>query len=126
MRIVCVQAGSITFHIESQHKKACICDLSHRKRKRKRKKKDRMYKTKVQELCHKKQWGLPMYSAIKYGPDHNPRFKASISINGLSFHSPFPPNPPKMPKTTLPDSLSSTSPLLNRFMVLTRQVNFLN
>ncbi|KAJ0021432.1 hypothetical protein Pint_31568 [Pistacia integerrima] len=46
-----------------------------------------MYKTKLQELCHEKRWRLPSYSSMKDGPDHNPRFKSSVSVNGLSFHS---------------------------------------
>ncbi|KAK7844734.1 double-stranded rna-binding protein 4 [Quercus suber] len=49
-----------------------------------------MYKTKVQELCQKKQWRPPMYSTMKDGPDHHPRFNSSVSVNGLFFHSPFP------------------------------------
>ena len=51
---------------------------------------ERMYKTKVQELCQKKQWRPPMYSTMKDGPDHYPRFNSSVSVNGLLFHSPFP------------------------------------
>ncbi|KAL5765351.1 hypothetical protein ACOSP7_015968 [Xanthoceras sorbifolium] len=46
-----------------------------------------MYKTKLQELCHQKRWGLPRYSCMKDGPDHSPLFKASVSLNTLSFHS---------------------------------------
>lgn len=44
-----------------------------------------MYKTKLQELCHKKKWGLPKYSYVKEGPDHNPCFKASVIVNGVTF-----------------------------------------
>ncbi|CAL1366321.1 unnamed protein product [Linum trigynum] len=47
-----------------------------------------MQKFNLQELCQKKRWALPRYSAMKDGPDHSPRFKASVSIDGLSFHSP--------------------------------------
>ncbi|KAH0996601.1 hypothetical protein GBA52_020465 [Prunus armeniaca] len=47
-----------------------------------------MYKSKLQELCHGKKWGLPRYTAMKDGPDHNPAFKASVSVNGFSFDSP--------------------------------------
>ncbi|XP_050369102.1 double-stranded RNA-binding protein 1-like [Argentina anserina] len=47
-----------------------------------------MYKSKLQELCHEKKWGLPRYTAIKDGPDHNPCFKACVSVNGFSFDSP--------------------------------------
>ncbi|XP_054797677.1 double-stranded RNA-binding protein 1-like [Prosopis cineraria] len=46
-----------------------------------------MYKTKLQELCHQKRWVLPRYSAMKDGPDHIPSFKASVSVNGLTFDS---------------------------------------
>ncbi|KAJ4850263.1 hypothetical protein Tsubulata_044584 [Turnera subulata] len=46
-----------------------------------------MYKMKLQELCHRRRWALPTYSALRDGPDHFPRFKASVSVNGLSFHS---------------------------------------
>ncbi|KAF7831603.1 double-stranded RNA-binding protein 1-like [Senna tora] len=46
-----------------------------------------MYKTKLQELCHKRRWGLPKYSIMKDGPDHIPSFKASLSLNGLTFDS---------------------------------------
>ncbi|PQM33343.1 hypothetical protein Pyn_13086 [Prunus yedoensis var. nudiflora] len=47
-----------------------------------------MHKSKLQELCHGKKWGLPRYTAMKDGPDHNPAFKASVSVNGISFDSP--------------------------------------
>ncbi|XP_020421298.1 double-stranded RNA-binding protein 1-like [Prunus persica] len=47
-----------------------------------------MYKSKLQELCHGKKWGLPRYTTMKDGPDHNPAFKASVSVNGFSFDSP--------------------------------------
>ncbi|KAL9319772.1 hypothetical protein ACSQ67_011611 [Phaseolus vulgaris] len=46
-----------------------------------------MYKTKLQELCHKRKWGLPRYSAMKDGPNHIPRFKASVYVNGVIFTS---------------------------------------
>ncbi|CAN0923337.1 5-methyltetrahydropteroyltriglutamate--homocysteine methyltransferase [Linum grandiflorum] len=48
----------------------------------------RMCKAKLQELCQKRRWDSPQYSAMRDGPDHNPRFKASVFINGLFFHSP--------------------------------------
>ncbi|GFZ13062.1 hypothetical protein Acr_23g0014470 [Actinidia rufa] len=47
-----------------------------------------MYKTKLQEECQRNKWALPEYSCIKDGEDHNPCFRASVSVNGLSFHSP--------------------------------------
>lgn len=34
-------------------------------------------------------WGLPRYTAMKDGPDHNPCFQASVSVNGFSFDSPI-------------------------------------
>ncbi|XVF69326.1 hypothetical protein PTKIN_Ptkin11bG0071800 [Pterospermum kingtungense] len=46
-----------------------------------------MFKSKLQELCHQRQWALPRYTSMKDGPDHNPRFKASVFLNGESFHS---------------------------------------
>ncbi|RZC83501.1 hypothetical protein C5167_046284 [Papaver somniferum] len=47
-----------------------------------------MYKSRFQELCHHKLWGLPNYTSTRDGPDHNPRFKASVLINGVSFDTP--------------------------------------
>ncbi|KAG8648022.1 double-stranded RNA-binding protein 1 isoform X2 [Manihot esculenta] len=49
-----------------------------------------MYKTKLQELCHQKAWLLPDYATVKGGPDHDPRFQATVTVNGLSFHSQSP------------------------------------
>ncbi|XP_015062887.1 double-stranded RNA-binding protein 1-like isoform X4 [Solanum pennellii] len=47
-----------------------------------------MYKTKLQELCHQFEWNLPAYATEKDGPDHNPRFTATVVVNGVSFESP--------------------------------------
>ncbi|KNA18910.1 hypothetical protein SOVF_066370 [Spinacia oleracea] len=47
-----------------------------------------MYKSKLQELCVVKSWTYPKYSPIKDGPDHNPRFRASVFVNGATFDSP--------------------------------------
>ncbi|XP_042511822.1 double-stranded RNA-binding protein 1-like [Macadamia integrifolia] len=44
-----------------------------------------MYKTRLQELCHERGWRLPSYSSVKDGPDHNPQFAASVTVNDLSF-----------------------------------------
>ncbi|PQQ15013.1 double-stranded RNA-binding protein 1 isoform X2 [Prunus yedoensis var. nudiflora] len=44
-----------------------------------------MYKSKLQELCQQRKWRLPEYNATKLGLDHNPRFSASITINGVAF-----------------------------------------
>ncbi|KAE8663819.1 putative Small heat-shock protein [Hibiscus syriacus] len=49
-----------------------------------------MYKSKLQELCHQRQWALPRYTSMKDGPDHNPCFKSSVFLNGTSFHSSVP------------------------------------
>jgi dsRNA-specific ribonuclease len=46
-----------------------------------------MYKSKLQELCHRRRWRLPHYSLTKAGPPHNPSFKASVSVNGVTFTS---------------------------------------
>ncbi|GAB2274496.1 hypothetical protein Dimus_009264 [Dionaea muscipula] len=46
-----------------------------------------MFKTKLQELCHRNLWALPSYTSIRDGPEHAPRFRASVVINGLSFSS---------------------------------------
>lgn len=47
-----------------------------------------MYKSKLQELCHEKKWGLPRYTPMKDGPDHNPCFRTCVTVNGFSFDSP--------------------------------------
>ncbi|KAG5001959.1 hypothetical protein JHK87_023031 [Glycine soja] len=47
----------------------------------------KMYKAKLQELCHQRKWGLPRYSAMKDGPDHMPSFKASVYVNRVTFTS---------------------------------------
>ncbi|XP_019427239.1 PREDICTED: 5-methyltetrahydropteroyltriglutamate--homocysteine methyltransferase-like [Lupinus angustifolius] len=49
-----------------------------------------MYKTKIQQLCHSRSWNLPDYETIRDGPDHNPRFISTVTVNGLHFHSPEP------------------------------------
>ncbi|WJX32910.1 hypothetical protein P8452_21185 [Trifolium repens] len=46
-----------------------------------------MYKSKLQELCHRRRWRLPRYSVTKAGPPHNPSFKASVFVNGVTFTS---------------------------------------
>ncbi|KAL6137963.1 hypothetical protein ACLB2K_063251 [Fragaria x ananassa] len=47
-----------------------------------------MFKSKLQEVCQKKAWALPEYSSTKEGVDHDPRFSASVLVNGLTFHTP--------------------------------------
>jgi len=42
----------------------------------------------LQELCHQRKWSLPKYSAVNVdGPPHNPSFKGSVFVNGLTFTS---------------------------------------
>ncbi|KAL6202702.1 hypothetical protein ACLB2K_026407 [Fragaria x ananassa] len=47
-----------------------------------------MFKSKLHEVCQKKAWALPEYSSTKEGVDHDPRFSASVLVNGLTFHTP--------------------------------------
>ncbi|KAG9160413.1 hypothetical protein Leryth_008807 [Lithospermum erythrorhizon] len=47
-----------------------------------------MYKSKLQELCHKRSWNLPEYVTQRVGPDHNPRFSSRVTINGVCFETP--------------------------------------
>ncbi|KAF2300027.1 hypothetical protein GH714_006916 [Hevea brasiliensis] len=49
-----------------------------------------MHKTKLQELCQKRKWGLPECSAMKNGPDRD--------SSPLLIHL-FPAIPPSKPKT---------------------------
>ncbi|KAE9590214.1 putative double-stranded RNA-binding domain-containing protein [Lupinus albus] len=46
-----------------------------------------MYKTKVQQLCHIKSWNLPVYETVKDGPDHNPGFISTVTVNGVQFQT---------------------------------------
>ncbi|XP_024186096.1 double-stranded RNA-binding protein 4 isoform X5 [Rosa chinensis] len=46
-----------------------------------------MFKSKLQELCQKKAWPLPEYSSNKEGLDHDPRFSATVKINGREFNT---------------------------------------
>ncbi|KAM7499973.1 hypothetical protein LguiA_024387 [Lonicera macranthoides] len=47
-----------------------------------------MYKSKLQELCQQHSWSSPEYTAVKEGPDHNPKFTATVSVNSVQFHTP--------------------------------------
>ncbi|KAL0374717.1 UNVERIFIED_CONTAM: Double-stranded RNA-binding protein 4 [Sesamum radiatum] len=47
-----------------------------------------MYKSKLQELCHRRSWELPEYTTVKNGPDHMPRFTASVNVHGEVFQTP--------------------------------------
>lgn len=47
-----------------------------------------MYKSKLQVLCQQRSWPLPEYNSAKQGLDHNPRFSATVTVNGQQFSSP--------------------------------------
>lgn len=47
-----------------------------------------MYKNQLQELAQRSSVNLPSYSCIREGPDHAPRFKATVNFNGETFESP--------------------------------------
>ncbi|KAF7823401.1 double-stranded RNA-binding protein 2 [Senna tora] len=47
-----------------------------------------MYKNQLQELAQRSCFNLPSYSCIREGPDHAPRFKATVNFNGEIFESP--------------------------------------
>ncbi|CAA7043594.1 unnamed protein product [Microthlaspi erraticum] len=47
-----------------------------------------MYKNQLQELAQRSCFSLPSYTCIREGPDHAPRFKASVNFNGEIFESP--------------------------------------
>ncbi|XP_044486955.1 double-stranded RNA-binding protein 2-like isoform X1 [Mangifera indica] len=47
-----------------------------------------MYKNQLQELAQRSCFNLPSYSCIRQGPDHAPRFKATVNFNGEIFESP--------------------------------------
>lgn len=47
-----------------------------------------MYKNQLQELAQRSCFNLPSYACIREGPDHAPRFKATVNFNGESFESP--------------------------------------
>nr|XP_018682137.1 PREDICTED: double-stranded RNA-binding protein 2-like isoform X1 [Musa acuminata subsp. malaccensis]XP_018682138.1 PREDICTED: double-stranded RNA-binding protein 2-like isoform X1 [Musa acuminata subsp. malaccensis]XP_018682139.1 PREDICTED: double-stranded RNA-binding protein 2-like isoform X1 [Musa acuminata subsp. malaccensis] len=47
-----------------------------------------MYKNQLQELAQRSCFNLPSYASIREGPDHAPRFKATVNFNGEAFESP--------------------------------------
>ncbi|XAR59971.1 hypothetical protein NMG60_11033172 [Bertholletia excelsa] len=47
-----------------------------------------MYKNQLQELAQRSCFNLPAYTCIREGPDHAPRFKATVNFNGETFESP--------------------------------------
>ncbi|XP_074591817.1 double-stranded RNA-binding protein 2-like isoform X2 [Curcuma longa] len=47
-----------------------------------------MFKNQLQELAQRSCFNLPSYACIREGPDHAPRFKATVNFNGETFESP--------------------------------------
>lgn len=47
-----------------------------------------MYKNQLQELAQRSCFSLPAYVCTREGPDHAPRFKATVTFNGETFHGP--------------------------------------
>ncbi|KAK4791511.1 hypothetical protein SAY86_031924 [Trapa natans] len=47
-----------------------------------------MYKNQLQELAQRSCFNLPSYTCLREGPDHAPRFKATVNFNGETFESP--------------------------------------
>ncbi|XP_023538476.1 double-stranded RNA-binding protein 2-like [Cucurbita pepo subsp. pepo] len=47
-----------------------------------------MYKNQLQELAQRSCFNLPSYTCIREGPDHAPRFKATVNFNGEVFECP--------------------------------------
>lgn len=47
-----------------------------------------MYKNQLQELAQRSCFNLPSYTCTREGPDHAPRFKASVNFNCEIFESP--------------------------------------
>ncbi|KAF3796151.1 Double-stranded RNA-binding protein 1 [Nymphaea thermarum] len=44
-----------------------------------------MFKNRLQEYCQRNSWGFPKYTITKGGPDHNPKFKATVVVNGVAY-----------------------------------------
>ncbi|KAF0914417.1 hypothetical protein E2562_028504 [Oryza meyeriana var. granulata] len=47
-----------------------------------------MYKNQLQELAQRSCFSLPSYVCTREGPDHAPRFKATVTFNGETFEGP--------------------------------------
>ncbi|KAG0497209.1 hypothetical protein HPP92_001900 [Vanilla planifolia] len=47
-----------------------------------------MHKNRLQELCQRRKWPLPVYTNSRDGADHNPCFGASVTVNGATFDAP--------------------------------------
>ncbi|KAH9322398.1 hypothetical protein KI387_017037 [Taxus chinensis] len=48
----------------------------------------KMSKNKLQEFAQRNYRSLPIYNSTKEGPDHAPRFRASVTYDGHTYHSP--------------------------------------
>lgn len=48
----------------------------------------KMYKNQLQELAQRSCFNLPSYTCLREGPDHAPRFKATVNFNGETFETP--------------------------------------
>ncbi|KAM0002229.1 putative double-stranded RNA-binding domain-containing protein [Helianthus debilis subsp. tardiflorus] len=47
-----------------------------------------MYKNQLQELSQRSCFNLPSYTCVREGPDHAPRFKATVNFNGETYECP--------------------------------------
>lgn len=47
-----------------------------------------MYKNQLQELAQRSCFNLPSYGCLREGPDHAPRFKATVKFNNEVFEGP--------------------------------------
>ena len=47
-----------------------------------------MYKNQLQELAQRSCFSLPSYVCTREGPDHAPRFKATVTFKGETFDGP--------------------------------------
>ncbi|KAL8129479.1 hypothetical protein V2J09_018634 [Rumex salicifolius] len=48
-----------------------------------------MFKTKLNQYCQTNTLNIPQYRVTKEGPDHRPRFRAVVVVNGVSFKTGF-------------------------------------
>ena len=47
-----------------------------------------MFKSQLQEYAQKARFSTPIYTVSKEGPSHQPRFRASVAIQGETYESP--------------------------------------